>query len=374
MTSIKVESSPCNSQDSSPQTELSSQFLPYHNSYKAPNGSRIRHLSLGEERLVAVCKKLRRTNVRLKTKLRKVKEDIRQAKAATLKRLEQLRRDPDAFVGLFSDLLSPMALLLLKSQILVSRKVPHERRWDNEVKVLASSIYKMTPPCYNLLRTMFSLPTKLTVISFMNQSPFLAGINSQVFSSLNNSLEHLGGSATLCSLIFDKLPVAEYLRFDPSMDLIVGYEDLGNGHRTSTCNDQVFVFIAQGLIHKWKQPFAYYFVKNGMEATTLVHLIREVVTTCFSAHINVEVLVCDMNLLNIEALSLLGSNEERPYFTHDGKRIVTIFNPPHLLISTRNMFLNHDIRVPVDVSRLTVLYILHTNKPTGLLLCYKLFV
>lgn len=42
---------------------------------------------------------------------------------------------------------------------------------------------------------------------------------------------------------------------------------------------------------------------------------------------------------------ILGVSVERPYFTIDRKNIVHMFDPPHLLKSTKNMFFKHNFLI-----------------------------
>lgn len=51
-----------------------------------------------------------------------------------------------------------------------------------------------------------------------------------------------------------------------------------------------------------------------------------------------QVTVCDMGTTNVKALDLLGCTADQPHFNHEGNRIISIFDPPHLLKCTRNMF------------------------------------
>ena len=55
--------------------------------------------------------------------------------------------------------------------------------------------------------------------------------------------------------------------------------------------------------------------------------------------------VCDMGTNNVKAMKLLGSTGEEPFFQFQNHAIATIYDPPHLLKCTRNLFLKNDVQV-----------------------------
>nr|CAD7599408.1 unnamed protein product [Timema genevievae] len=56
-----------------------------------------------------------------------------------------------------------------------------------------------------------------------------------------------------------------------------------------------------------------------------------------------------MGANNVHALKLLGATKTNPYFELEGQRIITLYDPPHLLKWTRNMLYKHDVELPVLV-------------------------
>lgn len=59
--------------------------------------------------------------------------------------------------------------------------------------------------------------------------------------------------------------------------------------------------------------------------------------------------VCDLSSVNSNALRKLGATTEAPYFNYEGREIVTIADPPHLLKCLRNMFMTHNIQLPTEI-------------------------
>ena len=57
-----------------------------------------------------------------------------------------------------------------------------------------------------------------------------------------------------------------------------------------------------------------------------------------------------MGGVNRRSLKLLGASKEAPYFMFQGKEVVTIFDPPHLLKCFRNLFLKYNIKCNTNIT------------------------
>ena len=94
------------------------------------------------------------------------------------------------------------------------------------------------------------------------------------------------------------------------------------------------------LHRKWKQPVAYYYTK----ANLLVKLLNEVLGACKNIGLQVAAIVCDMAANNVKALKLLGATRRKPFFKFHDREIVAMYDPPHLLKCTQNLFFKYDVR------------------------------
>jgi hypothetical protein len=52
----------------------------------------------------------------------------------------------------------------------------------------------------------------------------------------------------------------------------------------------------------------------------------------------------DMGTNNVKAMKLLGSTTSEPFFQFQNQAIATIYDPPHLLQCTRNLFLKYHVQ------------------------------
>jgi hypothetical protein len=90
---------------------------------------------------------------------------------------------------------------------------------------------------------------------------------------------------------------------------------------------------------------AYYFSRVSTKAEVIVQFLKEVLDTCQNAGLQVVATLCDMGTNNVKALKLLSASETKPFFKFQNKEIATVFDPPHLLKCTRNLFRRYDVQL-----------------------------
>jgi hypothetical protein len=97
------------------------------------------------------------------------------------------------------------------------------------------------------------------------------------------------------------------------------------------------VFMVQGLRKSWKQPVAYYFVKNSVKVIYLKQIICKVISELQSRGFKVVATVCDQGSTNVD-------ERQGPYFFVNNNKVITCFDTPHLLKNTRNALARYNIR------------------------------
>ena len=124
---------------------------------------------------------------------------------------------------------------------------------------------------------------------------------------------------------------------------VLRVEDYGT-ERTCNIANHALVFMARGLHRKWKQPVAYYFIRGSTKADLLKKFLKDVLGACQNAGLHVVATVCDMGANNVSALQVLGATRQKPFFKFQNQEIVTVYDPPHLLKCTRNLFRKYDVQ------------------------------
>jgi hypothetical protein len=90
---------------------------------------------------------------------------------------------------------------------------------------------------------------------------------------------------------------------------------------------------------------AYYFTRGSTKAEVIVQYLKEVLDACQNAGLKVVATVCDMGASNVKPLKLLGASKRKPLFRFHDQDIATVYDPPHLLKCTRNLFLKYDVQL-----------------------------
>jgi hypothetical protein len=122
-----------------------------------------------------------------------------------------------------------------------------------------------------------------------------------------------------------------------------GFEDLGNNGSTSNITNHAIVFMLLGLYNNWKQLVAYYLIDGDAKVERLVNLLMEVLDASYNARLEVVATMCDIGANNVKALKHLGVSEKIRFVRFHNQEVAAVFDPPHLLKFTHNLFLKHDV-------------------------------
>ncbi|CAG4934587.1 unnamed protein product [Colias eurytheme] len=158
-----------------------------------------------------------------------------------------------------------------------------------------------------------------------------AGPNKQILQILKKYSKSLLPSEREFTLLWDEMSIRKHLWYNPKEDVIEGFQNHGTQGRFSQVASHALVFMVVGIRKKVKQPVAYYLSCGSVTADRLSVLIKEVLSSCFEAGLNICVSVCDMDGVNKRALCLLGATAEHPIIKVGEHEIVSIFDTPHLL-------------------------------------------
>lgn len=99
----------------------------------------------------------------------------------------------------------------------------------------------------------------------------------------------------------------------------------------------------RSLNYDWKQPVAYFSINNSCSGITLQNTIFAVISRIQSTSLIVKVVTTDQGSNFVSLASKMHVSKECPYFYVNGQKIFYIFDPPHLLKSTRNNFFKYQL-------------------------------
>lgn len=157
---------------------------------------------------------------------------------------------------------------------------------------------------------------------------------------LKRSVDKLPTKDRFCNILFDEISLQAALQYDSRRDAIDGLVDLGV-ERQQRIADHALVFMLKGLRKKFKQPVCFMFCEGTTPTNDLAVAIKTVIRAVQNIGLTVISTVCDQGSTNQSAINLL-NRENSPTATTffvDGKEIVPVYDPPHLLKGVRNNLL-----------------------------------
>lgn len=246
---------------------------------------------------------------------------------ASNKQLIELLRDKMDFPA--KGKVNKITYRFIKTQLEQQHKSSRGRRYSIEDKIFALSLLKQSPSGYKLLKKIFALPSRKTLVNILNKLPFVCGLNEQVLSSLKTAVQQMDEKNRCCCLLFDEMTLSPGLQYDRKNDCLIGFEDVGYEKRPKFA-DHATVFMARGLRKRWKQPVAFYFSESGLKSTELAGKIKEIIARLQAIGLKVISTISDQAAANSAAISYL-KDEDSISYKINGEEIIHLFDPPHLL-------------------------------------------
>ena len=146
----------------------------------------------------------------------------------------------------------------------------------------------------------------------------------------------------LFTVTFQECPIRLVFLKGPS-DKIVGLEDFGS-YRTNKVATSAFVLLIRSISGNWKQPLGYYLVNGGCPTDTMEDIVKEAIDKLECIGLNVVVVMSDQGSNFYSLAQRLKVTPEEPWFTHNGRKIFLMFDPPHLIKSVRNNLMKYSLR------------------------------
>lgn len=105
----------------------------------------------------------------------------------------------------------------IKSQVRLQRRKSRGRRFTLEDKVLGLTLLKQSPKCYRVLKTIFALPSRRTLMRLLNKLPFYCGIHPHIIHNLSNTVKNMNPLDKYCCIIYDEMFIEPNLTYKKKM-------------------------------------------------------------------------------------------------------------------------------------------------------------
>lgn len=185
--------------------------------------------------------KIHRTTV---NRLWKVKKSLHNKKDA-LKKLQNLYKNN--VLQCIENQLNTVTQNFIDSQLRNVDRTPAGRRWTEEDKTFALSVYKRSPRVYKYLSAFFQLPSPRTLKTLLSKVPFDTGINKLLLQQLKIKINDMHILDRYCTLVFDEISVDSGFHYHAHKQIIIGFEDLGELGRFNKPANHALVLMIRGL-------------------------------------------------------------------------------------------------------------------------------
>jgi hypothetical protein len=189
---------------------------------------------------------------------------------------------------------------------------PKGRRYSQNIRCFAFTIYYYSPKAYRYLRSMLTLPSPRLIRSWMASVDLQPGFLTEQFDRLSTSKPY--------SFVFDSMSIRKRQVLDKS-EVIHGNVNFGGQLSTddSKVATEVLVFLLVPITGGDRVPCAYFLVDKA-DANVQASLIRHFLTVAASRDIDILSLTCDGCPANIATLRKLGAViPDQPWFRHPTK-------------------------------------------------------
>ena len=150
-------------------------------------------------------------------------------------------------------------------------------------------------------------------------------------------------------------------------------EDFGEGNRTNNVATAALVFMARGIKENWKQPLGYVLVNESCPSDLIKDKLFEIIDELTSMGLLVETILSDLGSNFQKLLRELNVTPTTPWILHNGKKIIYLFDPPHLIKAVRNNLLKHDFHFDGKVASWDdIKTVYHRDKQQSLRCCPNL--
>ena len=283
-------------------------------------------------------KKLRATNNKNRQQIHRLKKRINMKKQSNTYSTKQALK-------VLETVLPVHILKFIESQIgLHSCKSPHGHRYSGQTKSFALSLYHLSGKSYKLLSKLFRLPSKSILKKWMSKLPNIPGFTQSALDAIGTKVKTMNETGRLCVISFDEVSLKSNVCYQSSTDEIVGLEDFGDGEKSNCIATSAIVFMARGIVDNWKQPLAYYLVNESCDSQKVQEKLHDFIDKVETIGLKVVAVVSDIGSNFQKLIREMGITPDNPWFLHKERKIVYLFDPPHIIKAIRNNLINYDFK------------------------------
>ena len=124
-------------------------------------------------------------------------------------------------------LLPATAAKFVEVQLDLNAKTSKGRRYSEDTKAFALSLYHVSGKAYRLLSKLFCLPSKRSLLRWVSVLPDKPGLTDEAMEVIEQKVKTMNESSKQCIITLDEMSIKSNLQYDPSKDQVIGVEDDG---------------------------------------------------------------------------------------------------------------------------------------------------
>ncbi len=101
------------------------------------------------------------------------------------------------------------------------------KRYSEETKVFALSLYHISGKAYRLISKLFYLPSKASLLRWVSRLPNKPGLNVEALEVIEKKVKTMSEASRLCTIALDEMSIKANLYYDSNKDEIIGLEETG---------------------------------------------------------------------------------------------------------------------------------------------------
>jgi hypothetical protein len=222
---------------------------------------------------------------------------------------------------------------------------PSGRRYSDEIKEFALTLYFYSPKAYKYVRSIIPLPNPSLIRKWSSSFKCEPGFIKEAFKSLSQEIACSPVNKDCC-LVIDAMSIRKQTLWNPEKDQYSGFVDFGDeipAVQSEKIASEALVFLLVGTRSHWKCPIGY-FLTDKANAKDQAVLIKKSLEMAAKAGLKVWSVTADGTSVNLRTFEILGCNfagtynEIKSSFIHPttGEEIFVILDPCHMLKLARN--------------------------------------
>ena len=225
------------------------------------------------------------------------------------------------------------------------KSTPSARRYSDEIKEFALTLYFYSPRAYKYVRSLIPLPNPSLIRKWCSSFKCDPGFIDEAFTSLSQKVAQSNNNKDCC-LVIDAMSIRKQTIWNPQKDSYSGFVDFGNeipNEHPEKLATEALVFLLVGTRSHWKCPVGY-FLTDKMNAKDQATLVKKCLEKAANASLKVWSVTADGTAVNINTFEILGcqfsgnyesikSSFENPATKED---VFVILDPCHMLKLARN--------------------------------------